>query len=411
VQAVSVSEPAISQRNLELIERYIREEKHGISPKRRNKYHHAIVVIARNLEKNFRQITKDDLQDFVDALKGDDIVNPKTDLPYEHSTKVDFLKIGKAFFKWLHPEDKEWAIWIKTGSYYAVVGPEDILTTDERTRLYEVCKTPRDRALFQGLYESAARPFEFLALNKSDVEFDQDSASFHVRRGKGGFSRTITLVQNAHPLLRNWIFNEHPLRREGDFPLWVDMSSNTSHERLQQVGLRRFVERIASAAHLNKKITPYTFRHTRLTDLAREGANEALLSQLAGWRPGSRMPAVYIHLSKRDQKPALKKLLGLSTMETPKVVQAPKTCENCQEVNLSDAKVCQRCKMALDTKTAAEMLQKESTKMKEFERKLSDYSERLRWFEEILEQGGSISKDRITVDPPFVEKLEPKDKS
>jgi hypothetical protein len=52
--------------------------------------------------------------------------------------------------------------------------------------MYEACKAPRDKTVLQTLYERAARPFEFPAFMRSDLEFDQDSASLHVRRGKGG---------------------------------------------------------------------------------------------------------------------------------------------------------------------------------------------------------------------------------
>ena len=257
----------------------------------------------------------------------------------------------------MHPEDPKFASWIKAGTFQATVTPDDILTLEERATMLSKCVTPRDKTMFQSLYESAARPMEFLSLMKSDVSFESDSANFHIRKGKTGHPRDITLVQDSHPLLRNWIFNEHPLRDEKDFPLWVDMSRNSKHEPLQQLGLRRFMERISKAAGISKRVTPYTLRHTRLTDLARENASEALLSLIAGWRPGSRMPSVYIHLSKRDQKPALQKLLGIAKEDPePKNDPRPKVCASCKTVNPSDARICSVCKMALDTKTAVDMI-------------------------------------------------------
>lgn len=216
--------------------------------------------------------------------------------------------------------------------------------------------------MVQVLYESAARPFEFLALWKSDVAFEQDTASIHIRKGKGGFPRDITLPQNAGPLLRDWIFNEHPLRKEPDFPLWVGMLSTSPNSPFTQVGLRGFLTRLATSVNLKKRLTPYTFRHTRLTDLARLGGSEFLLSQLAGWRPGSKMPAVYIHLSHRDQKPALQKLLGLTPIQAQKM-EGPKTCENCRQVNVSDAKICSLCKLPMDAKAAFEVIKQKDSQL------------------------------------------------
>ena len=84
---------------------------------------------------------------------------------------------------------------------------------------------------------------------------------------------------NARAVLTQWIMNEHPLRSDSQFPLWIDMSKNTNYTPLQQQGLRRFVQRIAEeagkrCASLKRKLErinayQYMFRHTRLTDLAR----------------------------------------------------------------------------------------------------------------------------------------------
>jgi integrase/recombinase XerD len=292
------------------IERYIDAKKKGLSVRRRAKIRNTLVKAKREFfGKPLSTITKEELEIFIDDLANDGLTES-----FEDSTKVTYRKILKPFFTWLHPEDKEFASWIRTGNYQPTVGPDDILTADERSRVPEACLTPRDKTMFQTLYESAARPCEFLSLRKSDVSFEADSASLHIRKGKTGFPRDIVIVQDAFPLLKNWIFNEHPLREQSDFPLWVDMSRNSTHEGLQKLGLRRFMTRITGrkGAKIDKRIVPYTLRHTRLTDLAKEGANEALLSQIAGWKAGSQMPAIYIHLSKRDQKPALQKLFGLT---------------------------------------------------------------------------------------------------
>ncbi len=150
---------------------------------------------------------------------------------------------------------------------------------------------------------------------------------------------------------------------------------NSRHDALQQVGLRRFIERISKAAHIKKHVVPYSLRHTRLTDLAREGANEALLCQIAGWKLGSKMPGVYIHLSKRDQKPALQKLLGIKREEEIKNVKMPNVCPNCKVVNTSEAIVCSPCRMALDTKTAISMIQERENRLTKMEERLTKFEE------------------------------------
>jgi hypothetical protein len=75
------------QEEFPLIQRHIDEKKRGLSPERKNKIGHALVVVGRSLEKYYPDVTEEDIEDYIDALKGDDIVKPKDGEPYEHSTK------------------------------------------------------------------------------------------------------------------------------------------------------------------------------------------------------------------------------------------------------------------------------------------------------------------------------------
>lgn len=338
-----------------IIDAYIDKEKRGLTKRRKDKIRQTLGKLERDfLKKPLEDVTKDDLERFIEDLREGNLGEE-----FEDSTKLTYRKIIKPFFRWLHPEDPKFSSWIKTGMYQPTLGPDDVLTPDEMDALRDACrKSPHNLVRLETLYETAARPMEFLAAWKHDLIFEPSGpVTFHVERGKTGKSRDILLFQDAKPLLHRWVFNEHPLRQDADFPLWVDMSSNSDFEPLRQIGLRKFVARIAKAAKVHKHVTPYTFRHTRLTDLARAGANEALLCQIAGWRMGSPMPAVYIHLSKRDQRPMMEKLLGIKSEQ---VIEArvPKACPNCRASNTSEARVCHTCGTALDAKTALEMTQK-----------------------------------------------------
>jgi integrase len=337
------------------VQRYIDECKRGLSRRRKDKIRYTLVKLERDLlKKPLEHVTKDDLEQFIETFRAEE--------EFEESTKTTYLKISKPFFAWLHPEDPKFASWIKTGTYHATVGPDDILTPQELGAMRQVCmRAPHNLVRLETLYETAARPMEFLAAWKHDLTFEPNGpVNFHVEKGKGGWPRDVLLFQDAKPLLQRWVFNEHPLReRQDDFPLWVDMSSNSTYKPLGWLGLSEFIERVARAAKIKKRVTSYTLRHTRLTELARQGASEALLSQIAGWKVGSKMPAVYIHLSKRDQRPMMEKLLGIKSSGEQNIApKMPKVCPNCKTENVSDSKVCRVCGMALDAKTAVEMIQR-----------------------------------------------------
>jgi integrase/recombinase XerD len=181
--------------------------------------------------------------------------------------------------------------WRSIDTLKVTVGPEDILSDEELFKVYQACHSLRDKALSTTAYEGAFRPHELLRQRKSDVMFDEYGAVIYVRpataesNAKTG-ARKVRVI-NASPLLANWIEN-HPLR-DRDAPLWVDQSSNTTFEQLKATGWRKIVKRWAKEARLEKRVTPYLFRHTRLTHLAKY-MTEAQLCVFSGWKIGSDMP-------------------------------------------------------------------------------------------------------------------------
>ncbi len=55
---------------------------------------------------------------------------------------------------------------------------------------------------------------------------------------------------------------------------------------------------------IRKRIYAHLFRHSRLTELAKE-LPEQVLKKIAGWVPDSDMAQVYLHLSQRDVEESL----------------------------------------------------------------------------------------------------------
>ncbi|MGI0079036.1 MAG: hypothetical protein ACRECH_05380 [Nitrososphaerales archaeon] len=100
-----------------------------------------------------------------------------------------------------------------------------------------------------------------------------------------------------------------------------------------------------------------------MTDLSRKGFNEAQLCEFAGWKQGSEMPRVYIHLVQQDVKNALLKAEGFHVEETRQTMKLPKKSNRCGNVSPSDSDFCDRCHLALTTQ-AALRVQEENEKDK-----------------------------------------------
>lgn len=326
----------------------------ALSQKRQDKYRYILKKAEKHFSKDFRQVTKEELIHYVSEIQGNG---------YRDWTKWDHKACMKRFFGWL--KGPEFVSFIHLGKVKAAVGPEDILTKEELDRLRFACNNLRDKALIETAYESAARPSELLSLNKNDVGFDDLGAVLYVRHGKTG-PRRIRLVRAA-PLLAEWIAH-HPVR-DDDAPLWVDLSQNTKYHRLEHVGLIRAFRRIAARANMNKKVKPYTFRHTRLTDLA-AFMTEAQLRVFAGWAQGSDMSSTYVHIQDTDD--VILRSYGLKENETVKE-QLPKKCVRCGQANQPEAERCFRCGMALSLKAAVRLEDDVMPRLQRIERVLERF--------------------------------------
>jgi integrase/recombinase XerD len=328
------------ERNKIIIEEFIRSLP-SLSSRRIYKYRVRLGKISRDLAKPFDLVSQDDLRGYVEEISESE--------EYTDSTKVDYRGCLKKFFGWLHEKDNpKFASWIRRGSYKETVGVEEILSDVELDMLRRVCDNLRDRALIETAYETAFRPQELLILRKSSVAFDEYGATVSFETGKTG-GRRVRVV-NAAPLLAELTAN-HPLRDKKDFPLWVDISTNTQYRPLAWIGLRKLTKRLGEKAGIEKRVNPYIFRHTRLTYLA-QVLTEAQLCEFAGWTIGSDMARKYVHLSGRDVDDALLRSYGMIKPKEAKEIKTPKKCGRCGVLNVYNAELCQKCGLALSIEAA-----------------------------------------------------------
>ncbi len=354
----------VTREDLEAVEKFLRSIM-PISKRRVDKHRvYILTVVKRWLRKPLQDVQRDDLNVVWQSIKGLKLDGGEEAAEW---TKRDYRFITKRFFRWLKGE--EFVKGLKIGTPQETVGPEDILTDDELTAIRKVCRSVRDRAMCETLYEGAFRPHEFLGLRKSDVAFDEFGAIVYIRKGKTG-PRRVRVV-NAAPLLANLVEN-HPMA-DRDAPLWVEASHGVHGTQLKYIGLAKVIKRWITEAGIEKNVTAYIFRHTRLTHLAKF-LMEAELCIFAGWRIGSKMPRMYIHLSGRDVDEKLLSAYGLKKSSQVLEIKAPKRCARCGFVSSTDAETCSKCGMALTIQAAMA----KDYEAEEAKRKLSEILKLLR---------------------------------
>jgi site-specific recombinase XerD len=200
-----------------------------------------------------------------------------------------FIIMFKRFYKWLLGKDEEYpdcVKWIKRRASVkeSNVLPEHVLRPEEVMMMANQAEHIRDKAFAMCLYESGARPEEFLTLRKSDVTFDKYGSVLMVN-GKTGMRR-IRLIASS-PLLASWIEQHH--MKQPNAPLWITLTTNYRNRLLGLTGAAKLVQKLVKRASIDKHVTLYLFRHSRATELANI-LTEAQMCEFFGWVIGSRAP-------------------------------------------------------------------------------------------------------------------------
>lgn len=296
-------------------------------------------------DKPFVQLTKNDVVKIVAEIERRDVSG---------WTKRDYKIILKKFFQWLkncepgeHPAEVRW---IREGKQPpSKLQKKDLLSPDEISKLASAAHNIRDRAFILVFSESKRRLGEIMGLQIKDIEFDSLGARLRV---EGKVGQDTARVVAATSVLANWL-NLHPLRDNPDAPVWVTMDRKDKYRVMSYQSVRMMLKDCAERAEIKKRFWPYLTRHSVLTPAAKV-LPYSLLCAVAGWKQGSRMPAVYIKLSGEDIDQAH---LMLNGMQKSDIVEKPepKKCLKCSFLNSLDSKFCNRCGLPLDSTTLVQM--------------------------------------------------------
>lgn len=135
------------------------------------------------------------------------------------------------------------------------------MTPLELEVIRKACMDPREKAVVDFLYATAARVSEVCAVMLADIDWDRRSVL--IRKGKGGKSRTVYLNAEALVSLRAYLKS----RTDSGVFLFPGRSGRPLSAR----SIQKMVERIISRTDVKTHVTPHIFRHTSATVALRAG--------------------------------------------------------------------------------------------------------------------------------------------
>lgn len=260
---------------------------------------------------------------------------------YSPHTKREFDKTLKKFFKW--HKGKDWEGLESIVGVRKIDRKPDILTREETLVVIGAAKHPRDKAIISLLYEGGFRIGELASIKFKDIEFNKFGGKVKVS-GKTGERKVPFVISESY--LKIWM-GMHPFPEESN-SLFISICSKSYGEPLYYEMYNNILKRAVSEAGIKKKVTPHTLRHSRATHLA-SMLTESEMCHYLGWRLGSDMPRIYVHLSGRDIDNAIySKVYGLDTGDKKEEEIKPVICPRCKENCGPASEYCYRCGMPLN---------------------------------------------------------------
>jgi len=193
----------------------------------------------------------------------------------KRSTKMFYTMLrGREFPGFIHP-----------GKVYSELRKCDLICRKELYCMMAAALTLRDKAMLAVLYDGALRKHELVGMRVRDVDLSGKLVHITVT-GKTG-TRVLPLTFSS-ALLKRYI--KATPRFCNSALLW-DISKD---------GLRDMLDDLKKRAGIyNKRIYPYLFRHSRITELS-SVLSGMQLKRFAGWTLDSPMLRNYVHLNSED---------------------------------------------------------------------------------------------------------------
>jgi site-specific recombinase XerD len=330
-----------------------------------------IIVITKEISKQYKEWTKSDIEEYFIRLSTDPKLKVK---PY---TKEIRKAIITKFFRWLyektsHDDAPEVVSSLKINhkSYDKFLNPNDFLTENEVKSLIDTCDHPRDSCFIMVLYESGARISEVLSLNIKDVEFIGDAVKTYIRKSKTK-RRPVDLLISA-PYIQAWI-QKHPKRDNPDAPFFISFSPATYGTRLMSHSTLEILQKLKYRCGIKKKVNHHLFRHMAITRCILDGMPIPAVKRRFGLSNNTNVLERYSWISDEDVENSYRVACGYEPNKTDRNnidILKPKKCWRCKTPNPVTNKYCDNCYTHLDYETVSldlEILEMLKTKYAEFE--------------------------------------------
>jgi site-specific recombinase XerD len=185
-----------------------------------------------------------------------------------------------------------------------------VLSKEEILDLLRCTKNLKHRTVLALLYSSGLRVSEAIQLTLDCFDFDR--RQLFIRNSKGRKDRVVVLAESFLPLFQNYYMTYQPN---------IYFVENPKGGIYSAESIRGFLKRSCKAAHIKKRVTPHTLRHSYATHLLEAGTDLRYIQALLGHsKPETTM--IYTHVAQKElgkiMSPLDTAIKQLSDADTPK---------------------------------------------------------------------------------------------
>lgn len=220
------------------------------------------------INKDYRQITAEDIIEYMNYRRDHDHVRPIT---------IQNIRMYlMSFYRWAvineriirNPIDK-------IGTIKREQKVIETFTDEEVEMLRCACKNERDLAIIDMLSSTGMRVSELTGLNKRDVNFDTGEVKVY---GKGGKERICFLTGRAKIHLK-WYLESRVDDNEALF-----VTAKKPYSRITKNGVEYALKELgkASGIGVSERVFPHKFRATLATNMFNKGANITDIQNILG---------------------------------------------------------------------------------------------------------------------------------
>lgn len=166
-----------------------------------------------------------------------------------------------------------------------------ILTIAEVKNVINKTKNIKHKAILSVLYYSGVRSDELLNIKIENI--NGSDCEIHIQSGKGGKDRIIPVPESLIELLRVYYKKYKPKTYLFSGQIKINKYSYESLNKVVKQALRR--------AHIIKRITCHSFRHSRATHLLSNGVDTKTIQEFLGHK-NITSTEIYLHISKLQMK-------------------------------------------------------------------------------------------------------------